>query len=209
MRHFTTFLALLLGTLLARAARGQADTILRTNGTEVAGRVLSITPLELRYLPPASADTVRLSVAEVFMVRYANGTRELLHPVAAADGAADGVSAAADDLLPGLSENQRRSEGRRAAGRGYRDQGPFWLSFGSTLYAGPLLGVIAPAVIGPRPVALDKLHAPQPALLADPAYDKAYRQEAQRLKRSRAWGGFGAGVGAWVLLLAAVASAGP
>lgn len=204
MRIFRFVLVLLAGSLMAFPALAQTDTILRTDGTEVPGRVLTITPLEVRYLPPAGADTLRLAAADVFLVRYANGTREVLHPVTAAVG-----PAAAPDLLPGLSEAQRRAQGRTAAARNYTERGPFWISLGTTLYAGPLLGVVAPAVIAPRPVALDKLRAPQPELLADPAYGDAYRAEAKRRKRSQAWGGYGAGVAVWVVLIASLNSMGP
>ena len=57
------------------------DVILRTDGSEIPGRMLAISPLELRYLPPTGADTLRLTTTEVFLVRCANGTRELLHPL--------------------------------------------------------------------------------------------------------------------------------
>lgn len=72
----------------AQAPAAPTDVLLRTDGTEVPGRVLTITPLEVRYLPPAGADTLRLAVADVFLVRYANGTREVLHPPAGAASSA-------------------------------------------------------------------------------------------------------------------------
>ena len=198
---------LLLLLLLLLAAAGPVwaqpaatDVILRTDGAELPGRVLTITPRELRYLPAAGADTLRLAAADVFLVRYANGTREVLHPVAPPEGA---------DLLPGLNEAERRALARRDALGSYNDHNPFWGSLGATLYGGPLLGWIAPVVMAPRPVAADKLGAPRPELLADPAYGAAYRREAQRRKRGRAWGGFGVGMAVWVVLLGAVGLGNP
>lgn len=185
---------------LGQAQSTTTDVILRTDGSEVPGRVLTITPLEVRYVPPAGADTLRLATADIFLVRYANGTREVLHPATPAG------PTQSPDLLPGLSQAQRRALARQAAARGYTSQGPFWGSLGATLYAGPLLGVVAPAVIAPHPVATYRLGAPHPELLADPAYGDAYRQEAQRRKRGRAWGGYGAGTAIWVVLIAAIFS---
>ena len=150
----------------------------------------------MRYLPPASADTLRLAAADVFLVRYANGTREVLHPVAPAT-----ARNIAPDLLPGLSDTERTALGHRDARRNYRSGGPFWGSFAASLGAGPLLGVIAPACIVPRPVADQNLRAPQPALLTDFAYGGAYRREARRLKRGRAWAGYGVGLGVLVMLV--------
>ena len=183
----------------ARAQAPGPDVILRTDGREVPGRVLTISPLMLTYLPPAGADTLRLATADVFLVRYANGTREVLHPIAAATG-----KPPVPDPLPNLSDAQRRAKGRQDAARGYTGSGPFWGSLGATLYGGPLLGVVAPVSIAPHPIAVANLGAPRLALLADPAYGPAYRQEAQRRKRDRTWAGYGVGVGVWVVLIGSI-----
>ena len=207
-----THLALLLVLLLAGTAPAKAqtvatplasDVILRTDGTELPGRVLTITPLELRYLPQASADTLRLAAADVFLVRYANGTREVLHP---------------QNLVPAprptgplsdLSEVQCRTQAQRDANFGYTSRSPFWGTFGASLYGGPLLGWIAPVVIAPKAVATRNLGAPHPELLADPVYNQAYRREAQLRKRHQTWGGYGASMAVWVLLFGALAASGP
>ena len=199
---------LALGLLVGSAARAQApaaaaatDVILRADGEEIPGRVLTISPLEIRYLAPGATDTLRLATAEVFLIRYANGTREVLRqlPTAAA-------APAAPDLLPGLSLPQRRQLATQAAARSYTTTGPFWISLGSTLYLGPLIGVAVPASMAPHPVALNRLQAPRPELLNDPVYGDAYRREAQRLKRNRAWGGYAVGTGAWLVVLASLVS---
>ena len=201
MKRILLLLCWLIQASLGQAQAPAADIILRSDGNEVVGRVVAITPLVVRYLPPASAETLRLASADVFLIRYANGTREVLHS-ATAPATASGPM----DLLPGLSEPQRRALGQRNAASNYTDQSAFWVSLGATLYAGPTCGVIAPAVIAPHAVSDRNLRAPKPALLADPAYGNAYRQEAQHHKRSRAWAGYGVGVGVWVLLIGALVS---
>ena len=213
------FLISLLFLLLGLTARSQAqtpptpakpafDVILRLDGTEIPGRVLIITPTELRYLPlpatstaapPPAADTLRLAVADVFLVRYANGTREVInHPAPAASADTSGQQ------LVGLSAAQRASRGQRDARRYYTNSGAFWGSFGSTVYAGPLFGVVAPAVIGSAPVRPQNLRAPQPLLLRDADYARGYQQQANRTKRGRAWSGYGVATGLYVVLIVAV-----
>ena len=193
MRPIHLLLSGLLGCLLAGPALAQTDTILRSDGSEVRGRVLTISPLALTYVPVLAADTLRLAATDVFLVRYANGTREVLHPVA---------PNAATDLLPGLSETERRALGRRDANHSYRSSGPFWGSLAAAFGTGPLLGLLAPALIAGRPVAGNHLGAPQPILLTEPTYGMAYHKEAQRLKRSRAWAGYAVGTGILLVLLA-------
>jgi hypothetical protein len=136
-------IVLLLGLsslLAAPALRAQpTDTILGTTGTETTGRVLAITPSSVTYA--AGPDTVVVPADSVFLIRYANGTREVLHPVLPES------PPQAPDLLPGLSETQRRTLAKAAAARSYTDRGPFWTSFGATLYAGP---VQLPRLLLPR-----------------------------------------------------------
>ncbi|MBU6120110.1 hypothetical protein [Hymenobacter siberiensis] len=189
-------LLLLAGVGQARAqAAGTTDVILCADGSEVPGRVLTISPLALTYLPPAGTDTLRLATADVFLVRYANGTREVLHPAPATE------KPLTSDLLPGLSDAQRRTKGRQDAARSYTSGGPFWGSLAATLYGGLFLGVMAPAIMAPHAIAAANLKAPDPGLLADPAYSHAYREEAQHRKRGRAWGGYSVGAGLWIVLL--------
>ena len=196
-------LLLLLFLLLVWASPAEAqparttDVMLRTDGSEVPGRVLTITPLELRYLPPAGADTLRLATAEVFLVRYANGTRELLHSLPPSQPEHP-------DPLAGLDDAQRRALARQDAAWGYTDRTPFWGSLLTTAYGSPLLGWLVPACTGPRPVPAHKLQAPYPERLVDPTYRAAYHQAAQGRKRSQAWGGFGVGASVWMVLIGAM-----
>lgn len=208
------FLCWLGGLALVPAAQAQqlappppADVLLLTTGQEVRGHVLSITPTELTCLSPrpglaSPPDTLRLPVAGVFLVRYANGTREVLAPLLS--------PAPPPDLTPpalrGLDATQRRQLGLRDAGRYYRATGPFWGTLGATLYLGPLLG-LAPAIgIGSHAVRAPHLAAPEPALLQDTSYGQGYQQQANRLKRRRTWGGYALATALYVAAFAALAS---
>ncbi|AMR28162.1 hypothetical protein A0257_14415 [Hymenobacter psoromatis] len=185
----------------APAAPVATDVLLLTTGQEVSGRVLTITPSELTYLPatPTPPDTLRLPIASVFLVRYANGTREVLNaPAPVAD----------DDPTPpalrGLSTPQRQQLGQRDALRCYRASGPYWGALGSTLYLGPLLGLAPTAVISSQWVRDYNLKAPTPALLKDASYAQGYRQQANRTKHRRTWGGYGVATAVYVVLIAAL-----
>lgn len=205
LRNTFCLLAGLLG-LGGPAARAQqpgqpapTDVLLLTSGQEVRGRVLTITPTELRYLPapdsagPAAAerpDTLRLPSSRVFLVRYANGTREVLAPPVAPD--------TAQAPLAGLSAAQRRQAGAQDARRAYRQSGPFWASFASSVALSPLYGLVPTTCISLKAVAPHNLMAPQPALLRDPAYASGYQQQANRRKAGRAWAGYGVGTAAYL-----------
>lgn len=186
-------------------AGNRPDVLLLTTGAELRGRVLTITPSEVSYLPapdsaslaPTSPDTLHLPVAAVFLVRYANGTREVL-------AAPEPARVPGTEPLAGLSSTQRRQQGQLDAQHYYHSSGPFWGAFGSTLYLGPLLGLAPTIGIGSSRVHDANLKAPKPLLLNDVDYGQGYRQQANRTKRGRAWGGYGAATGVYLVLVAAL-----
>ncbi|RSK37341.1 hypothetical protein [Hymenobacter metallilatus] len=75
MKHFLLLL-LLLCSLGARAQ----DVLTKTNGEELQVKVLEITPTEVRYKRTDNPDGPLITVRrhDVFMIRYANGTKEML-----------------------------------------------------------------------------------------------------------------------------------
>ncbi len=75
MRTFLLFLLLALG---AGAAQAQ-DLLTKRNGEEVAVKILEITPAEVKYRRTDNPDGPLISVwkTDVFMIRYANGTKDV------------------------------------------------------------------------------------------------------------------------------------
>jgi hypothetical protein len=77
-------LLLTLLTLLTGAARAQ-DLLTKQTGEELQVKVLELTPTEVRYKRTDNPDGPLISVrkTDVFMIRYANGTKEVLGPAPA------------------------------------------------------------------------------------------------------------------------------
>lgn len=90
------FLLLLLFTLLAPLAHAQ-DLLTKRNGDEVAVKVVEITPAEVKYRRADNPKGPLISMwrTDVFMIRYANGTKEVLNAPPAGTGAGAPMSAAA------------------------------------------------------------------------------------------------------------------
>ena len=75
-----SFRLLLLALALLAAGRAHAqDLLTKRNGEEVQAKVLEITPLEIKYRRTDNPDGPLISVykTEVFMIRYANGAKEV------------------------------------------------------------------------------------------------------------------------------------
>lgn len=179
MRHLFTLCCLL---LLAAQSLAQ-DVILQTNGEELPGKVLAITPDSITYLSGTAGrtDTLRLAASSIFLIRYANGTKEVLHQPTASPAPAL------------LSKEEAYSKGRLDARKYYKASGAFWGTYAATVvtgYGGPITGVVVAATKPP----VRKLVVPDAQFLQDPNYVAGYRQQAQNKKIGSAAAGLGAGV---------------
>ena len=78
MKNLLLLLLLILGTSAARAQ----DLLTKTTGEEVQVKVLEINTYEVKYKRTDNPDGPLMVVrrADVFMIRYANGTKEVLNP---------------------------------------------------------------------------------------------------------------------------------
>ena len=97
-----TFLLFAILAVLSGAAHAQ-DTLVRRNGEEVAVKVLEITPAEVKYRRTDNLEGPIISVwrSDVFMVRYANGTKEVFNSVPAYSAARTPAPTAAPTAAPG------------------------------------------------------------------------------------------------------------
>ncbi|GAB3875687.1 hypothetical protein GCM10028824_31690 [Hymenobacter segetis] len=94
---FTRLLSLFfLLVLLVGPARAQ-DLLTKRNGDEIAVKVVEITPSEVKYRRADNPDGPLISIwrSDVFLIRYANGTKEVLNAPPAAVGTGLPVSGAA------------------------------------------------------------------------------------------------------------------
>lgn len=187
---YRLLLLLLFPTLAFAQTSAAVDVILRTDGEEISGRVLTVSPSEVAYVPTPGADTLHLATNDVFLVRYANGTRELLQ--AAAPAPVTGAT---------LSPEARAAQARADARRCYQGHEAFNGALGATLVGSVFWGALATAAISNAPPQAKNLHVPTPARLADAPYATAYQAEATTIKHRKAWAGYGVGLGIQVLLL--------
>jgi len=171
---------------LAIGSRAQStDVILHTDGNETPARVLAVSPQRITYL--AGPDTLNLPTAEVFLIRYANGTREVLTTPAPPDV----VSAS-----PQAAKAQDR-QGRLDAGRYFKTRGTFWGSYALTLASTPtffLGGLVGSLALGCTKPQERNFTAPMPENFAAHSYAAGYRSRAAKKKFGSAALGCGLGI---------------
>ena len=100
---FTRLLSLFsLLVLLVGPARAQ-DLLTKRNGDEIAVKVVEITPAEVKYRRADNPDGPLISIwrTDVFLIRYANGTKEVLNSPPATINGVPVSGAAARTAFPG------------------------------------------------------------------------------------------------------------
>ncbi|WP_303309958.1 hypothetical protein [Hymenobacter sp. BT730] len=182
MRYFL-FLLLLLPAL----SQAQ-DVILRTSGEEVPAKVVRITPDQVVYM--TGTDTLQMPAADVFLIRYANGTKEVLTKQTS--------TTTALALTPAQAEQLGRTDARQL----FKAKGAFWGTFAATFVTASAYGVggiATGAAIAATPPRAKNLIPSRPELLQNPDYVRGYQKQAQNKKLGKAAAGFGVGAGAAVV----------
>ncbi len=189
-RFRLSLLLLLLGWLLRVPVVAQ-DVIIDLEGNELTGQVIEITPTEVLYrapdTEPALPPTV-LAKSKLFMVRFANGTKEVF-PQTPPPTYAPVAPAAPLDIT--AQNKELRERGRQDALLYYRR-------------SSPALGTIATATVSPfnplgaviigsvRPKAY-KNPLLDPEMLKYPSYVEGYERTAHQRKAWPVIGGYLAG----------------
>lgn len=171
-------------TLVLQGAVAQ-DYIIKLNGDEIPARVLEVTLEDVVYHHPDSAEvlTFRIPKAEVFMIRFENGTKEVFtQNQAENDTATAGV----------LSPDQLFQLGTQDALQYYKGNGVMWGSAASTAVFFPF-GLAGAVVLGIMPPDVHPNKVSDAALLAYPEYVLGYEKQAKKKRRKKALAGAGIG----------------
>jgi hypothetical protein len=183
------FLLISLSILFVQVVYAQ-DIIIKVSGDEVKVKVLEITPDKVLYHAPDSVNGKRYSLnkADVFMIRFANGTKEVFK----------------ENLQPLDKKNkvaynpeQMYKLGQEDARKYYKGNGAMWGSAASMFAPLPGGPIIIAAV---RP----KVHAgivPSAELLQSSDYVEGYEKQAHKRKIGKSAVGAGIGLGLLSTLL--------
>jgi hypothetical protein len=178
------------------------DVIVKVSGEELPAKVEEITLQEILYKHPDSLQgpTLRLAKANVFMIRFANGTREVF---------ANNLPEQQTQQDLALSPDQMYLKGQKDARQYYKGNGPLWGSAGLVLAAPITWGasLAGPLVIGAVSPKASKLLLLEKNDLNDPNYVRGFEKQAHKRKIGRAAAGVGIGVGVGAVAVLALFAA--
>lgn len=190
------YLLFLICILLVQVVSAQ-DVIVKINGDEIKGKVTEINLAEVLYQSLDSTDSTNYSIlkSEVFMVRFANGTKEVFQ---------ENLPVVAETARPIQDPSQMYLQGQQDARSYYRGEGAMWGSAASMFLIGP----VGPVVIGAVKPKAYKNPVPTPSVLQDQHYVRGYENQAHKRKIGKAAIGAGIGTAALFALILLTVSAG-
>jgi hypothetical protein len=159
------------------------DLITKKNGEEIKAKILEVTQSEIKYknFDQQSGPLFTIQKSEIFMIRYENGTKDILNSKNSPDISTKAVVDA------------------KANYKG-KNSGAGWTTAATVVFS-PVLGVIPAAICSSNEPDDENLNIPDNELTKNSEYKKAYAEQAHKIKKKKVWTNFGIGSGAWVLLI--------
>ncbi len=188
------------------------DRILTRAGDVIYGKVLEVTSVNIKYLRLADStikdtvtlakDTLGIAVADVFLIRYRNGSKTVFELPASSPPV---ISQQQNKYSADASNNENYEmllAGERDAAEYYKPTGVFLASAvsgfigGLTFYTFPTNIVTAapPAIFAVTPPSKSNLNIPDTEAFQNTYYRRGYIEKAESKKRLNAAAGYGAGL---------------
>jgi hypothetical protein len=178
------------------------DMITKKTGEDITAKVLEVTTSEIKYKKFDNLDGPTFSIlkSEVLIIRYKNGTKDVFNIVTPA--AVNEVT-----VTEQKNENDMFAKGKADAKSFYRgkNSGSGW-TVATTVLTSPIIGVLPAALCASSDPNDDNLMYPNPTLMKNADYNKAYIDEAHRIKNKKVWKAFGISSAAWLGLILVLSS---
>jgi hypothetical protein len=198
IRILFTFLFLSIFTSYAPAQ----DMIYWISGDSVAVIVSEISPNEVRYkrFDNPNGPTYMDWRVSIRKIRYANGSEDIFRSIIGIDttNTPMGISSASSKVIysganmkfMAISDARRNYQYYRGAATG-----TFFTSA-----VNPILGLIPGIICSSTPPSESNLGVDDRLKMENPVYNKSYKTEASRIKKTRVWGSWAMGLGVNIFL---------
>lgn len=185
------------------------DIITQKSGEDVKAKIIEVTQTEVKYkkFDNLTGPTFTMAKADILMVRYENGTKDIFNvePKASSNTSNSSNSSNAtstqntDDLhAKGQIDATRYYTGYKGAGTG-------------TLIASllsPLVGLVPAIACSSTQPKDENLMYPSSELMKKPDYNNGYATKAKKIKSGKVWTNWGIGFGVNLVLVLLIVSGG-
>ncbi len=189
----TTLILLMLiasASVFSQVTVVKQDTIVKKNGDEIFGKVTEVTSSFLVCQIKDSVQEINLVILleDVFMIKFANGTRELIT-----------ITKNEKTEVPKLSSEEMYAKGISDATMFYKNNGPMWGTLTTTLLFPPI-GLVEGIISGAIVPKIQNEQVPVVNLMNNQNYVAGYKKQAHKKKVRKVLAGFGIGIAVWVVI---------
>jgi hypothetical protein len=165
------------------------DTIIKKTGEEIFGKVTEVTSSYLVCQVGDSEQVINqvILLQDVFMIKYANGTRELIT-----------ITKKENTEVPKLSSEEMYAKGISDATMFYKGNGPMWGTLATTLVYPPI-GLVEGIISGAIAPKIQNKQAFDVNLMKNQNYVAGYKKQAHKKKVKKVLTGFGIGIAPWII----------
>jgi hypothetical protein len=159
--------------------------ITKKNNEDIKAKVLEVTTSEIKFKKFENLDgpTFSLSKADVIMIRYENGTKDLF---------SDFQTGSDDMAAKGVQDAKLNYKGQNS--------GATWTAV-TAVVTSPVLALIPAIVCSSAEPKDENLNCKNLELMKNMNYNQAYTQQAHKIKRNKIWKNYGIGSGIWLVLI--------
>lgn len=168
------------------------DVITKKNGEDILSKILEVNQTEVKYkkFDNISGPIFTIQKADLIMIRYENGTKDLFTEVSAVKEKAEISNI--DMLTQGKEDAKTNYKGKRS--------GAGWTT-ATTIILSPVIGLIPAIACSLTEPNDDNLNYKDSQLMKNNTYNEAYTKQAHKTKRRKIWRNFGIGSGVWLVLI--------
>jgi hypothetical protein len=172
------------------------DIITKKNGEEIKAKVTEITGTEVKYkkFEYQTGPIYTVSKSEIFMVKYENGSKDILNEVTASPTVNTNTSDA--------NNVEMEEKGRQDAIMFYKGKNSGAGGTAATvILTSPILGLIPAIACSSSEPSDENLRYKNSQLMKNADYNRAYTEQAHKIKKKKIWTAFGIGSVIWLALI--------
>ena len=167
------------------------DILTKKNGEDIKVKVIEINQTDIKYKKSdnPSGPTFVISKSDAMMIRYEDGSKDIFNEIS--------------------NTSDMDSRGKEDAIMNYkgRNSGAIGTAF-TVIFTSPLIGLIPALACSSTEPSDENLRYTNRELMRNAGYNRAYTEQAHKIKKRKIWSAFGIGSAAWLVLVLLLSSAG-
>ena len=167
------------------------DIITKKSSEDIQAKVTEVTTTEIKYkkFDNQSGPTFTILKSDVLMIRYENGSKDIF-------------TDSPNTSVANNSSSDMQLKGKQDANANYKGKksGAGWTA-ATTIVFSPLFGLIPAVACASSEPSDENLKYVDAELMKNNTYNRAYTEQAYKIKKEKIWTNFGIGSGAWLLLI--------